>query len=211
MIMEKSIQETIAAYNRIAPIYFSRWDRLTKQEIYYLNLFLSLLKGKLIVDVGCGTGKDGAYFKKKGYEVIGIDLSDGMLRYAKLRIEVIKGDFRNLPFDTSSIDGIWSNSSLVHIKEKSAVIEEWRRVLKTGGILAITIQNKIFPKYLLRQFQTTLERKKFEFGYANYDGRHWWYVTQRELLNLVKGFKVIYYTQNPFARWLRIYAEKKKS
>ena len=209
--MERFIKETIEGYNKIAPIYFSRWDRLTKQELYHLDLFLSFLNGKLILDVGCGTGKDGAYFRKKGYEVIGIDLSDKMLNYARKRINVMKSDFRNLPFNDSVVDGIWSNTSLVHVRDKQIVIEEWRRVLKKGGILAITIQNKIFPKYFLRQIQTAIDKRKFEFGYANYDGRHWWYITQKELLNLVKGFKILYYTKNPFARWLRVYAKKEKS
>jgi len=209
--MREFIEETIGTYNKIAPIYFSRWDRLTKKELYYLDLFLSLLRGKLILDAGCGTGKDGVYFRKRGYEVVGIDLSEKMLNYAAKRITVIKGDFRNLPFRDSAFDGIWSNSSLVHTKDKQSVIKEWERVLKEGGILGIVIQNKIFPKYLFRQIQTAIHKGKFEFGYANYDGRHWWYINQKELLSLVKGFRVLYYTKDPFERWLRVYAKKEKT
>lgn len=204
------LEETISTYNRISSSYAARWDRLTKTEMYHLNLFLSFLQGNLIIDAGCGTGKDGLYFKKKGYRVIGLDLSEKMLNYACKRIEVIKSDFRLTSFGDKSIDGVWCNSALVHIKDKFTFIDETYRILKNRGIIGITLQNKFYPKYLLRQLQTFLKKRKFEFGYANYDGRHWYYLDIKQLFNLFdERFEIIFYTKNPFERWLRIYARKR--
>jgi ubiquinone/menaquinone biosynthesis C-methylase UbiE len=210
-INDAYLEDTIRTYNKIATIYFRRWDRLTRKEVYFLEEFLLLIRGKTILDVGCGTGKDGNYFKERGYQVIGIELSEGMINHARKRIDVIKCDMRKLPLRNEAVDGIWSNTSLVHVKEKLSTIKEWQRVLKPGGIIGITIQNKIFPKYLLRQLQTGVKKRKFKWGYANYDGRHWWYLTVWELQKLFsKGeFEIIYYTKNPLMRWLRIFAKKK--
>lgn len=204
------IKETIEIYNQMAQTYFKRWDRLTPREIYFLDFFCDLLKGDVILDMGCGTGKDGLYFKKKGYKVIGIDLSKKMLEYASKRIDTIMCDFRYPPIKDSSIDGIWCNSALVHIENKKAVIDEWYKILKKGGVIGITIQNSFYPKYLFRQIQTLSQNKKLKWGYANYDGRHWYYLNIFELDNLFdERFEIVFKSRNPFERWLRIYAKKR--
>ncbi|MEM4461166.1 MAG: methyltransferase domain-containing protein [Nanopusillaceae archaeon] len=207
---KETIAETIKKYDEIAPLYFKRWDRLTSNEIYFLNLFCEFLEGDVILDMGCGTGKDGLYFKKRGYKVIGIDLSKGMLSYASKRIDTIRCDLRYPPIREESVDGIWCNSALVHVYSKKEVIDSWYRILKKKGIIGITIQNCFYPKYLFRQLQTLFRNKEFKFGYANYDGRHWYYSSIFELDNLFdERFEIIFRSKNPFERWLRIYAKKR--
>src|SRR5579885_2460171 len=49
---------------------------------FFLGLF-ALAKGARILDVGCGTGRHSIELAKRGYEVTGIDLSNGMLSVAK--------------------------------------------------------------------------------------------------------------------------------
>lgn len=58
-----------------------------------------------ILDVGCGTGRHAIELTKRGYRVVGIDLSDAQLTRARekaaqenLTIDFQKHDARNLPF-----------------------------------------------------------------------------------------------------------------
>src|SRR6266576_6110146 len=75
-----------AAYERMAPYYdlytesydYERW--LSKLEAIALEHGLT---GKRLLDVGCGTGKSFAPMLARGYEVIGCDISPGMVDRAR--------------------------------------------------------------------------------------------------------------------------------
>jgi len=62
-------------------------------------------KGTRILDIGCGTGRHALELTRRGYAVVGIDLSESQLKRAKakaaeqkLQIDFQKHDARNLPF-----------------------------------------------------------------------------------------------------------------
>jgi ubiquinone/menaquinone biosynthesis C-methylase UbiE len=106
---------------------------------------MTLCKGKLILDVGCGPGRDVEHLMMNGYQVIGIDYSVGMLKEAKRRVP--KGDFRkmdmrNLKFEKNTFDGIWACGSVIHIpkSEVKKVLRGFNRILKTNGILYIAVK-----------------------------------------------------------------------
>ncbi|RPJ68943.1 MAG: methyltransferase domain-containing protein [Alphaproteobacteria bacterium] len=71
--------------------------------------FTNAQKGSKILDVATGTGQQAFAFAKKGYEVIGIDLSEAMLNVAKKKnkfrnVKFEIADATNLPFEDNSFD-----------------------------------------------------------------------------------------------------------
>lgn len=141
--MRKRVDFTKATYDRIAAAYAKKYFGITvleKQHTYFTRL---CKKGASILDVACGPGRDVRYFMDKGYKVIGIDYSRGMIREARKRTP--RGDFREmdmqrLDFDDETFDGLWVKSVIHHLPKKEAekAVREFRRVLKPGGVLFIS-------------------------------------------------------------------------
>ncbi len=106
--------------------------------------FLPLVKKNgRIMDLGCGSGRDSRYFMEQGFEVVAVDGSIEMCRYAETVIgqEVLNLRFEEIEFD-NEFDGIWACSSLLHV-EKSGLLDVLKRVsksLKAGGILYVSFK-----------------------------------------------------------------------
>jgi len=76
-----------------------------------------LTAGSIVLDVGCGSGRDLLWMKKKGFDVIGFDCSPGLVKLARENAgcEVIEGDFETYEFSAISADAIMLIGALVHI------------------------------------------------------------------------------------------------
>jgi len=144
-----AVTETIRTYDRIAPAYCAKiTDQkfLAWEEDYIKELLACIIvENPLILDVGCGPGHHCAIIEKHGARVVGIDLSDGMLGEAKAlypRGDFRKMDMRNLLCDDNSFDGIWASGSIYHVTKADAkhVVQEFARVLKTGGAVAVNFK-----------------------------------------------------------------------
>lgn len=102
----------------------------------------SKLEGMKILDLGCGYGKDLAYFRDKGAEVYGIDLSKEMLALASEEVPeatLTRGDFKQLPYENDFFDIIISRYAIQHSEHVSQVFEEAYRALKPGGELIFNV------------------------------------------------------------------------
>ncbi len=89
-----------------------------------------------ILDLGCGSGFSMEVLTERGYDVVGVDISDKMLKFAKeAGFNVLKADARELPFEDESFDGVLSISMLQWLGKKDVekVAKECYRVLKKGG------------------------------------------------------------------------------
>jgi len=97
-----------------------------------------------LVDVGCGTGRDMAWFESKGITVTGIDLSMGMLVYARENVlgDLVSMNMRNLGFCDAYFDGVWCCASLLHLPKTEAAyaLQEMHHILKPDGMLILSIQ-----------------------------------------------------------------------
>lgn len=103
------------------------------------NQFLHLLPKKaLILDFGCGSGRDSLAFLKQGYNVEAIDGSEEMCKIASqiTGISVRKMLFQELN-ENEKYDGIWACSSILHltIEELRLVMNKMSDSLKAGGII----------------------------------------------------------------------------
>ncbi len=123
-------------YNQNAIIFFNDTVNVDMNE-FYKKFESYLLPSAKILDLGCGSGRDILYFKNKGYDVVGIDNSEELIKLSKkyLNIDIIKKDFRNLNFN-NEFDGIWACASLLHLKriEIKKVFESCLKALKKDGI-----------------------------------------------------------------------------
>jgi SAM-dependent methyltransferase len=103
-----------------------------------------------VCDLGCGPGHVGRYLADRGVEVLGVDLSPGMLEQARILnpgITYMQGDMRELPVPSSSWAGIVCFYAIVHLLPEALppVFQEFRRVLRPGGrvVLAFHVGDEI--------------------------------------------------------------------
>ncbi|WP_330632291.1 class I SAM-dependent methyltransferase [Halocatena halophila] len=135
--MDPDLQATIDTYDAIAAKYESRHvDRTAIAAL--LERFLDNCDGNRILDVGCGPGWETETFDRRGYDVIGIDLSKSFLASANDRVpgHVARMDMRTPGLSNGSFDGIWACASFLHVPRGDArkTLEAFGRLLDTGTI-----------------------------------------------------------------------------
>ncbi|MCI0382358.1 MAG: methyltransferase domain-containing protein [Chlamydiae bacterium] len=104
----------------------------------YFRYFDFSLKGKKILDLGCGNGYDLIYMQSKGADVFGIDASEEMVCMAKKNIpngDIKIGYFENIPFSDYFFDIISSKWALQSSPNIGPIYMEIARVLKPSGLL----------------------------------------------------------------------------
>ena len=130
--------------------------RMAKGNVYDAQWTISLLNIQLhhrILEIGFGPGVSTQIASEKASQgfVSGIDHSETMLQAASRRnanaiqtgrMELKKGDVGSLPYPDEMFDIAFSLHSIYFWPEPVRCLKELRRVLKTGGLLAITIQPK---------------------------------------------------------------------
>jgi arsenite methyltransferase len=98
--------------------------------------------GSHLLDIGCGCGITVEFLAEEyGMEAWGIDISEGLIAKAKARnksLRVQVGDVYNLPYGSSSMDGVVMECVFTLFDNKPLALEQIRRVLKPGGQLIIT-------------------------------------------------------------------------
>jgi len=94
------------------------------------------LKGKTMLDLGCGRGGYTKIFKKAGAKVISLDLEIPQVK--KIFPAFVNGDAIKLPFKDNSFDFIFSSSLIEHLPKPYLLVKEARRVLKKNGIFFLS-------------------------------------------------------------------------
>jgi ubiquinone/menaquinone biosynthesis C-methylase UbiE len=135
-----------ATYDRIAVRYAENQDRLVSgNERAFpdlLRAFAASIPARgTVADLGCGPARDATRFAEAGFNVLGMDLSAGMLDMAPSAMDgrLVQADLRALPIRASTLDGIWCCAALLHVPENDTltVLREFRRTLTSGGALAL--------------------------------------------------------------------------
>ncbi len=131
------------------------------------NLFLNKLeKGALILDFGCGSGRDTKCFLDRGYSVEAIDGSAEMCRAASqyTGIEVKQMLFQELDV-LGKYDGIWACSSILHltVDELENVLKKMALALKGAGIAYVSFKYGTFEgerngRYFTNMTETTFAK-----------------------------------------------------
>jgi SAM-dependent methyltransferase len=105
---------------------------------------LSALQGKLVLDIGCGTGRFAEVALKYGATVIGVDLSLAVdAAYKNIgehaRMHVVQADVFRLPLRPESFHLIYSLGALHHTPDCRKAFEQLPAYLKPSGTIAITL------------------------------------------------------------------------
>ena len=115
-----------------------------------------------ILDIGCGTGRHTLELTKRGYQVVGIDLSDSMLARAReksaelgIPIDVRKADARDLSFANEFDLVIMLCEGAFPLMESDTmnfeILKNASKALSAGGKFIFTTLNALFPLYHSKQ------------------------------------------------------------
>jgi SAM-dependent methyltransferase len=111
--------------------------------------------GGRVLDVGCGTGVLAERLAERGYEVTGVDPSEGMLEIMRRRSPAsaaVRASGTELPFEDSRFDLVYTVATLHHIAEPAAVagtLAEMVRVTRPGGRIVVWDHNPRNPYWSL--------------------------------------------------------------
>lgn len=146
MMNEKQLAATAESYDRIAADYVRHiYHELDGKPLdrAILDSFAAELVGKgTVCDMGCGPGHIARYLADRGLDMVGVDLSPGMLEQAaelNPDIAFYPGNMLVLDVPDEAWAGIAAFYSIIHIpREKCmAALTELGRVLKPGGLLLL--------------------------------------------------------------------------
>jgi SAM-dependent methyltransferase len=105
------------------------------------NFLDKILENSLVLDAGCGNGKNMLY--RQDINFIGIDISSKQVDICKQKgLNVSEGDIRNLSFENETFDNIICIATYHHLDndiDRTSALNELYRVLKIGGKILITV------------------------------------------------------------------------
>ena len=161
MSADRSAPDYGTHFNNLA----ARYDELRPDPSYELIETLARegdLRGRRILDLGCGTGRlSAALVERYGATVMGVDPSPEMLKIARRRapdgvVALKQGSAEGIPFPDASFERAVMQL-VVHLVNRPRAFAELRRVLVPDGRLVISTVNpaavdeiwlsKLFPSY----------------------------------------------------------------
>jgi ubiquinone/menaquinone biosynthesis C-methylase UbiE len=137
-------------------------------RIYHVKVIrehLGDLRGKRVLDVGCGKGRFARIFQQQEpeAELWGLDISPEMLRFVPAGIHTRAGSMTELPFEDGFFDGAYATESLEHAVEIDKAVSEICRVVKPGGRIAIIDKNaEHWGKFETPDWEQWFSRKELE-------------------------------------------------
>jgi len=178
----QSIQKT---FNTIAAEFDITRYKPWPQTIEFIN---ELPKNGLILDLGCGNGRNTLYLAsaQRGFRILGLDFSLPMLRIAESKLKqrgftadvaLILADIVKLPIASSSLDGALFVAALHHLpseKLRLASVLELERCLKPGGKAFISVwdfEQERFKDELSHQLENPPKDGEFGDVYVPWTGK----------------------------------------
>jgi ubiquinone/menaquinone biosynthesis C-methylase UbiE len=137
---------SVQYFNSIAKEWNVIRSEYFEERLKYKLLSLHNIKDKIVADLGCGTGFVSLALANEANMVFSVDNSVNMLK--ELKTTAVKRELKNVyPIKSSlddlalfdeSLDGVYINMALHHIKDAEKAVQEMGRVLKSGGTVVIS-------------------------------------------------------------------------
>lgn len=143
-------------YDRWASSYDHDGNPLTGLELERVQAACGEVRGKAVLDLGCGTGRHTLWLATAGANVTAVDFSEGMLSEARRKTEGLSARFvvhdlrKPLPFPDGAFDVVVSGLVLEHLGDLGAFFREARRVTGPGGRAVVSAMH---PAMFLRGSQ----------------------------------------------------------
>lgn len=163
---------------------------------------LDRLKGKRVLEIGCGMGLHSELMTRAGAEVTSIDLSETSVGATKRRLELkgLQGDVRQmdaekLQFADETFDFVWSWGVIHHSSHTGRVVREIHRVMKPGAECRVMVYNLAgMPAYITMML--------------DYSRKFWTGRTLDECLwSVTDGFTARYYSRDMLADLFGVFFE----
>lgn len=161
------------------------------------------LRGKRVLEIGCGMGLHSELLHRAGAVLSSVDLSPTSVEATRRRFELkgLNADIRSadaeaLPFESGSFDFIWSWGVIHHSARTARIVREISRVLKPEGECRVMVYNRegvIVPIVYLRD-----HIGKLKFLSQRFD---------QTLLTAADGFHARFYTADHLADLFRAFYE----
>jgi len=122
------------------------------------SLFLKRLKGKCVLEIGCGPGLDAAAFHAAGMRVLATDICEEFLAIVRERFPDVQTHWMNLlepDLEPASFDGIYGFASFLHVPHArvAEALMALHRLLRPGGVLFLgLIQSPLRKSYVVPQW-----------------------------------------------------------
>lgn len=199
----------------------------TALEMRHLFTYLGDLRGKRVLEVGCGLGEASVAFAKRGAQVTATDISPKMVAFAKElarrhghEIDGAVGAAEDLDLRSEHFDVIYAANTIHHLADRAAFYEKVRRLLKPDGLFCAWDPVKYNPVINVYRRMATKVRSEDErpLGRDDIDKlgrcfevveqRHFWLLGQ---LLFLKYFLWSRISPNRERYWKRIYRETERT
>lgn len=190
------MNQTISYYNKNASQYYEQTKDVDFSETY--KRFLKYVpEGGTVVDLGCGSCRDAAFFVKNGYKSFGVDASESLAAIAaeKTGIKVIVSDMSEWIAE-DPLDAAWCCASLLHLTdvETAKFFHNLPNNLKSGGTVFISVKTEVITgiddkdRYLRNFTVDELEKMLADAGFRLCEI---WFSTDKIGRNNIKWINVI--------------------
>lgn len=131
------------------------------------------IKGKKVLDLGCGDGVLTYFLAKAGARVTGVDNDETGLQYANEKLSefnkaknltytFVNASVYDLPFEADTFDVVVNCEVIEHLPEPERMLREMKRVLKPQGRVVITTPHRLTevpqdPNHVKEYFPTELK------------------------------------------------------
>jgi glycosyltransferase involved in cell wall biosynthesis/ubiquinone/menaquinone biosynthesis C-methylase UbiE len=128
---------------------FNEADMAFRRRARILMDYLELKDGDRVIDLGCGMG---FYLmlmdRMRDLQLYGYDMEHARLQRAQAEVEsarILQGDIYGLPFREQTFDKVLLSEVLEHLEQDVEALRAIRRLLKPGGLLAISVPHAHYP------------------------------------------------------------------
>lgn len=164
----RELLDATSAYKRFAATYDNAPNPLLLLERRSMQPELPRLANRVLLDIGCGTGRWIEIARADGAHAFGIDASPAMLAQAKSKPDIAPvvacGDATALPFATASADVVISSFTVSYIGGLQRFMNEVSRVCKPGGKVFIS---DLHPEAVARGWRRTFRDRNGSFEVAS--------------------------------------------